>query len=270
MRRRDFIEYGVASLLLSGCEVQYSPYAVDTDEPQYDESNIEKIPPKSAGDSNYSIALISDTHRYYSELKQVIKKINDDGVDYNFVIHGGDITDAGLQSEFDFYHKIRKESQLPFVHCIGNHDALTNGIEVYRNQYGAFDRRFNVGTLHVIIFNNNTWEFGDKPVNLDWLENEIKLAKDIVNTEGGHIIVLNHIHHDSYERFSQEEIERYRQMLIDYDVSLSINGHNHGHTIQEIDSMKYLTIGSVGNLSFTRLTFTGANPKDFTLELVDV
>ena len=270
MKRRNFIQYSAASLLLSGCEVRYSPYAVDTDEPKRDADDIKRMPPKSADSSSYSIALLSDTHRYYSEFKKVIQKIEQDSTNYNFAIHGGDITDAGLQAEFDFYHKMRSQTALPFVHCIGNHDSLTNGIEVYRNSYGNYDRRFRVGALHIIIFNNNTWEFGDKPVNLDWLEREVKAAKNIINTEGGHILVVNHIHHDSDERFSEEEIHRYRQMMIDNEVSLSINGHNHTHGVQVINGMKYLTIGSVGNLSFTKLTFTGPNPKEFTLDVIDV
>jgi len=269
MKRREFITYTTASLIMSGCQIQYSPYAVDTDEPKRDEADIKRIPPKSLS-GKYSIALISDTHRYYEELKSVIENINDQSTPYNFVIHSGDITEAGLQSEFNFYHKMRSRLSIPFVHCIGNHDALSNGPFVFRNSYGDYDYKFQSGTLHVIVFNNNTWEFGDKPVDLDWLEDKLEKAKNIVDTQGGHILVVNHINHDSDERFSAVEIERYRSLMKIYGVSLSINGHNHGHTVQEIEGMKYLTVGSVGNLAYVRLTFNGPAREDFILENINV
>lgn len=270
MKRREFIQYSTASLLLSGCSVEYSPYEVDTDAPERNTSAIKKIQKRALPEYGYSIALLSDTHNFYSEFDKVIKNMNKVKESFEFVIHGGDISDGGLQSEFNMYHKIRSRSSLEFVHCIGNHDALGNGIEVFKNAYGHYNYRFQTGKLHVIVFNNNTWEFGDKPVDLDWLEDELKAAYDITSTEGGHILVVNHVHHNSDERFSEEEIERYRTMMKTYSVSLSINGHNHGHSISEIDGMKYLTIGSVEKLAYVRLRFTGPAREDFVLEEIYV
>lgn len=270
MNRRDFLQYSTASLLLSGCSVQYSPYEVNTDAPQRNVSAIEKIKERPLPDDGYSIALISDSHNFYDDLDRVINHINSAREPFAFGIHGGDMTDDGLQREFDMYHKTRKHSSLEFVHAIGNHDALTNGIEVFRNAYGAYDYRFQTGKLHVIVFNNNTWEFGDKPVNLDWLEKELEAAYAITATQGGHILVVNHINHNSDERFSVEQIARYRAMMKTYNVSLSINGHNHEYDLIEIDGMKYLTIGSVQNKAYIRLSFTGPARDDFTIEKVNV
>ena len=135
---------------------------------------------------------------------------------------------------------------------------------------GLTNYRFQTGKLHVIVFNNNTWEFGDKPVNLDWLEKELEAAYAVTATQGGHILVVNHINHNSDERFSVEEIARYRTMMKTYNVSLSINGHNHEYDLTEIDGMQYLTIGSVQNMAYARLSFTGPARDDFTIEKVNV
>ncbi len=219
---------------MTGCGFEYSPYQVETEDLNRNEDAINDIQKANIA-YPFSIALLSDTHRYYSELKQVISKIEADRSTYKFVIHGGDITDAGLQTEFDYYHKQRDTSSLPFVHGIGNHDALTNGILIFRNTYGPYDFSFQAGKVHFIFFNNNTWEFGDKPVNLDLLESELEKAYAKTSAEGGQIIVVNHINHDSDERYSEEEIERYHTLMSGYGVTMSINGHNHGHRIQKFN-----------------------------------
>ena len=269
MKRRTFIQYSALSFALTGCGFEYSPYRVETEKLNYNADAISTIQSTSTV-YPFSIALLSDTHRYYSELKKVISKIESDSKAYKFVIHGGDITDAGLQTEFDFYNKQRNTSSLPFVHGIGNHDALTNGIFIFRNTYGTYNFSFQVGQVHFIFFNNNTWEFGDNPVNLDLLELELSKAYNITSTEGGQIIVVNHINHDSSERYSAEEIERYRTLMSSYNVTMSINGHNHEHTVSTHDSIEYLTIGSVSALNFIKLTFTGPGQFNYTMEQIDV
>ncbi len=269
MKRRNFIQFGVTSLALSGCRTEYSPYLANVEKQNRNNKDIALIQNQSSG-YPFSIALLSDTHRFYNDLKGVLDKINSDKNAYKFVIHGGDITDAGLQTEFDFYTGLRDKINLPFVHAIGNHDAITNGIFVFKNTFGHYDFTFQVEQTHFIFFNNNTWEFGENPIDLDWLESQLIAANNIIATQGGNIVVLGHIHHDSDERFSPEEIERYRSLMKTYPVSLSLNGHNHDHSIQNIDSMDYMTIGSVSNNNFMKLTFNSSTPSDYTLEQINV
>lgn len=263
------MQYSVMSLLFSGCHVEYSPYRANTEKQNRNINDISAIQ-ANAPQYPFSIALISDSHAYYDELKGVFNKIKSDQSGYAFVIHGGDITDAGLQTEYDFYNGLRDALSLACVHSIGNHDALTNGLIAFRNIYGPFDFTFQVAQTHFIFFNNNTWEFGNEAVDLDWLEAALVQASSIIATQGGQIIVVNHINHDSSERFSQVEITRYRDLLSIHQVTLSINGHNHGHLIQTFDTIEYLTIGSVSEHSFMKLTLSGPNQFDYTLEQIHV
>ena len=206
------------------------------------------------------------------QLRKTIDKINSNISSYDFVIHGGDITDAGLQKEFNYYHSLRNNLPLPVVHSIGNHDAITNGITIFKNIYGPYDFTFQIAQTHFIFFNNNNWEFGDKPVDiaLDWLEDRLNEAKAIVDVDGvGQIIVVNHVNYNSSERFTSSEIDKYTSLMTNYNVSISMNGHLHGHT-RNSSIPEYLTIGSVSHDSYMKLTLTGSAQIDFTLEQINV
>lgn len=268
MKRRTFIKYSVASLVVTGCSSVYSPNQVDTDVQNRNANAISAIKAKGLS-YPFSIALISDTHDFYQQLYKVVDKIKSDESSYAFVLHGGDITDQGLQQEFNDYTRVIDTLSLPSVHSIGNHDAITNGVLVYKNTFGNFDYSFEVANIHFIFFNNNTWEFGDKPVDLDWLEAQLIIAYNTIATTGGQIFVINHINYNSPERFTSAEITRYIDLMTSYNVSMSINGHNHGHGIVENNGIKYLTIGSVSYNAFMKLTITGPNQFEFTLEQID-
>lgn len=270
MKRRDFIQYSAISLLAAGCKFEYNANQVDTDVKNRNANNISQIQDMSL---NYpiTIALISDTHNYYSQLRDTVNKINSDTSPYDFVIHGGDITDAGLQKEYNDYHSFINNLRSPIVHSIGNHDSITNGISIFRNIYGDFNFTFQVAQTHFIFFNNNNWEFGDKPLDLDWLENKLSEAKTIVDTDGiGQIIVVNHVHYNDTSRFTPAEIARYIQLITDYNATLSINGHIHSHSLSQNNGINYLTIGSIYHDSFIKLTLNSASQLDITIEQVNV
>lgn len=269
MKRREFIQYSAITMLMAGCDFEYNANQVDTDVKNLNTRNISLIQNMPLS-YPITIALISDTHNYYTKLKNTIDKIKSDISSYDFVIHGGDITDAGLQKEFDDYHSFRNDLPLPVVHSIGNHDAITNGITIFRNIYGDYNFTFQIAQTHFIFFNNNNWEFGNKPLNLTWLESKLSAAKTIIDSDGaGQIIVVNHVNYNSNERYTATEIAKYIQLMTDYNVTLSMNGHNHGHEIHS-NGIEYLTIGSVQHDSFIKLTLNSASQLDYTLEQVYV
>lgn len=269
MKRRKFIQYSALSLLATGCDFEYNTNQVDTDIKDLNNKNIEFITSKALS-YPITIALISDTHNFYTQLRDTINKIKSD-ISYDFIIHGGDITDNGFQKEFDYYHSLVNKASIPIVHSIGNHDAITNGITVFRNVYGAFDFTFQIANSHFIFFNNNNWEFGDKPLNLDWLEDRLIEAKVIIDSDGvGQIIVVNHIAYNDSDRFTPTETSRYKQLITDYNATISINGHNHNYSLRKENAIDYLTIGSVNHNSFVKMILNSPSQLDITLEKINV
>ena len=270
MKRRKLIKYSALSLLATGCDFEYNANQVDTDVKNLNANNISQIKNMSLS-YPITIALISDTHNFYSQLRDTIDKIKSDTSPYDFLIHGGDITNAGLQKEFDYYHSLRNKLPIPAVHAIGNHDAITNGITIFRNIYGDFDFTFQIAQTHFIFFNNNNLEFGDKPINLDWLEARLSEAKAIVDADGiGQIIVVNHITYNDTTRYTSTQIQRYIQLITDYNATLSMNGHINNHSVHSNNGIEYLTIGSVEHDSFIKLTLNSPSQLDYTLEQINV
>jgi len=269
MNRRNFLQFSTSSLLLSGCQTAYSPYEVDPSTKNRNERSIQDIT-NASPTYPISIALISDTHDYYTSLDKVLKHIKDNEESYDFVLHGGDITDAGLQVEFDIYHNLIANINRPFVHGVGNHDALTNGIFVFQNSYGFFDFTFKVAKTHFIYFNNNNWEFGGNALNFTWLQEALEIATASITKEGGQIIVVNHVPFNDHERFSEVEIEQYANLIDTHNVSLSINGHLHSFEQYAQNDTTFLTIGSVSFDSYVKLTLSGPSQFEFSLERVYV
>ena len=200
----------------------------------------------------------------------MVKNINAHTPKFDFVLHGGDITDVGIEKEFELYKKISDRLAMPIVTVSGNHDAISNGIYVYHNSYGPSEYSYKIAQTHFICLNTNTWEFGFKELDLDWLEEELQKASSEIATEGGNIIVMHHIPHDDEERFSEEEIARYKGLMGKYAVSLSINGHNHGYEVEKFNGVQYITIGSVSKKSYVALTINDATRENYVFEKIDV
>ncbi|MBN2895163.1 MAG: metallophosphoesterase [Campylobacterales bacterium] len=249
-------------LLFWGCGFEYSPYLAEPGREGQNTKNIARIEAQQLA-YPLRIALISDTHSYYHGLEEVLSSIKHDRFD--FVLHAGDITDAGLQKEYDLYDDYRKKLSIPFVHAVGNHDALTNGMAVFRNRYGLFDFSFRVAQTHFIVFNNNTWEFGNAAYDLTWLESELQEAR----AAGGNIILINHIPTEDF-RFDKARMTAYKALLERYEVSLIICGHDHAHRIETIGSVTQVVVGSVSKEAYVELIITGFGRGDFMLRKIDV
>ncbi|MEA3523007.1 MAG: metallophosphoesterase [Campylobacterota bacterium] len=267
MNRRNFLALSASSLLLSGCETSYSPYTVDTKKHYRNDKNIAQLDELNL-QYPIKIALTSDTHTYYNGIEKIFEYMQNKSEYYDLVLHGGDITDAGLQGEYDQYIHMRSSVNLPFVHAVGNHDALTNGKSIFKNEFGLYNFSFKIAQSHIIVFNNNTWEFDAVAYNIEWLEEELEKASQDVNENGGQIIILHHIPYDGH-RFSEDDINNYKEMMARFNVSLSINGHLHNHSI-DYGSTTYLTIGSPFYENFVELTLESPQKDAYTLEQIFV
>ncbi len=53
--------------------------------------------------------------------------------DFDFVLHGGDMSDGGLIKEFDIFQDVMKNLETPYFTVIGNHDLLATDAPLCRN-----------------------------------------------------------------------------------------------------------------------------------------
>ncbi len=206
------------------CEYfEYSPNYLDIsfDKKYQNNQSLEKISLNENNSNSFCFAVLADNHNGFDELQMAVNTINKQNVD--FTIHMGDITNSGFAKEYKISNSTLGKLDSPFFLVAGNHDLLRNGKNIYNEMYGDYDFSFTYGNSKFIVINNNSWEY-DENMNipdLDFLENELKEGM-----EYQHTFVFAHIP-PFIQGWSSEKKERYKQLMIDYNVTYSIHGHNH-------------------------------------------
>lgn len=236
------------TIIISGCEFEYSPYEANPDSHALNNYNISLLNQKSTViPTTFKIAVIADTNTYYDELLDVVGGIKAKN-DIDFIVHCGDFTNHGLLKEYEWGEAIIQSSHIPYIVVIGNHDALANGRVIYQDMFGAYNFSFTYNGAYFIILNNNNWEFNAEVPNLGWLESELQKIPT-----GRMTVVLMHIPPFDSTRFSLSQRDQIQSLMQDYNVSMVLNGHRHAPAHSEISGVDYVTVGSVSNKSFLLL-----------------
>lgn len=218
-------------LLLFGCReyFDYTPYGIEPHNHHLTATNIARIESASLPYFEpFRFAVISDTHGYYDELKAFVRTINQ-RTDIEFILISGDLTDYGLQQEFQWSVDLLDGLKQPYLTVIGNHDSLNNGKANYRAFFGEFDYTFTFNRVKFVALNSASWEFDNTVPRLDWLRAELSSYYLYQ-----HQLVLTHVlpyPHDN--RFTPEFSAAYMAALKDNFVSLLIGGHDHTHSYRE-------------------------------------
>lgn len=92
------------ALALAGCDTVFDVHPYDVHirgEKGINAKNIALIENATLDKDTIRLAFISDSHKYYNGLQDIIKDINRrDTID--FVVHCGDITDCGSTREYEW------------------------------------------------------------------------------------------------------------------------------------------------------------------------
>lgn len=171
--------------LLTSCSdlIEYSPFDADVSSMDINKDHIYRITEGPVMDT-LKFAVFSDVHEDYDAMHDALKDINRRN-EAGFVIVNGDVTNAGLSQEFEWYASVIPSSAVPVVTVIGNHDCLANGLLIYKRMFGAYNRSFVTGGYKLILFNNIIWENNLTSPDYEWLREE--LASEY------HNILLSHM-----------------------------------------------------------------------------
>lgn len=258
--------FTVLQVLFFSCDkFDYSPYEIRLSDDMRDlnKKQINRIYEQYISPADtFSFVVTSDTQGFYAHNEALIEHINQQkGV--KFVLHNGDITDFGLLKEHQWIHTSFKKLKVPYVTVIGNHDATGNGKALYQAMYGEFDFSFVAANCKFIFLNTNHWEFDGKVPDLDWLEQQL-----VGSEQFRQVFVLSHIQPID-GAFGIDKIDRYKELLRKYNVSLSVHGHGHNfqfkklneHDVYELhipstDKREYVLMRVYGNAyDFKRISF---------------
>lgn|GEM_PF-250191 len=238
-------------IIFIGCEepFSFSAYdaAVDEKYRNTTEKNLARIASQSAGEiGGFRIALLSDTHYHFDDLRDAIKLINTRN-ELAFVVVTGDIAESGLLKEFEFFHHVMSALNKPYVTVIGNHDYLSNGSRIYKDMFGANNYSFVYNNVKFVMFDNVTME-SNRAMDLDWLKAEIENAQGF-----DHVIPFSHIY--IWDKQFASSRDQYHRILNENNITLSVNGHKHDYEYTNSlgDDVYFLTIPSPDKRSYVEL-----------------
>ncbi|WP_158838467.1 metallophosphoesterase family protein [Polaribacter sp. L3A8] len=220
--------------------------------------NLKLLEDISLDSKEFKFAFISDVHFFYDQLNEVVDDINNRD-DIKFVIFGGDIADQALLREYEIFHDIMKDLQKPYLTVIGNHDYNNNGEIIYKKMFGDYNYSFEFNNNKFVLFDDVVWE-SEKELDFDWLTSELK-----ANETFNQVFVITHIPPNG-DQFDDELEEKYRSLMLEYKVPLSIHGHTHTYFYEE-GEVSYLTAPTVKDEAYNIVT---VKEKDFSVELIEL
>lgn len=242
-----FLFYFFLFISLDSCKYKLSTYTAETPEQKLNEVNLSRIrDAETSVGATFRIALVSDTHNYYKELDQLVKTINSRGP-FSFVIISGDITNLGLLEEFEKTRDFLNEIKFPVLVAVGNHDLIANGDEIFPRMFGKSDFSFTYKNVDFIFFDNNNWENSGIAPDREWIEQQLNQS---ISPEK---VLIAHVPPDDRDRFTDQQILEFENMIDNYNVSYFINGHNHNPGEAVFGNAVQITVGAPNKGSYYEL-----------------
>ncbi len=233
---------------------EYHPYEVNIEYRDINAKAIRQIEEKCAGKETVRFVWMGDTQRWYDETEAMVRSINA-RPDVDFVIHGGDISDFGMNREFDAVHERMRRLDVPYAALIGNHDLLGNGLDVFEGMYGPLNYSFIAGGVKFVCLNTNSLEFDySEPVpDFDFMRREMG---DTDEREYDSTIVVIHAPPlgDQFDNNVANVFQYYVKGM--KDLRFCLHAHNHRLEVNDLfgDGVLYYGCDAVKNRSYMLFT----------------
>jgi len=238
-------------ITLTACDgmFDYSPYAIDFSEENrnVNQKNIEKLLLREPDDT-LTIAFTGDTHRFFDQTDEFVKKVNQNPA-VDFVIHVGDIADFGLPKQYTWGNSYFLKLSVPYFVVVGNHDLVGNGLTAYTEMFGALNFSFIYNSLKFIFINTNGLEFkfnGQVP-DIQWLDAQLRSNADFSKA-----VVIFHVPPMDRDFDTSLEGAFQKTLAQNNNVLFTVHGHLHGHEIYKPyeNSITYVNVYGVENMKY--------------------
>lgn len=221
-------------MLLVSCDEAFDIHPYDVDfkgDRGINARQIATIEQRCASKDTLRIAFISDTHGWYTDMKDEVASLNERD-DLDFVIHCGDLTDTGTSKEFEWSRDILNGLHMPYVALVGNHDFLGTGNQAYDVMFGTMDFSFIASRVKFVCLNTNATEYDYMAAvpNFDFMEQEVTTGTERFDR------TLLIMHAPPYsDQFNNNVCKAFRRYLDLFPGLLCcIYGHNHNDTVDDI------------------------------------
>jgi len=251
MKNRDKILLGVIAILIAWIIILNF---ISVGNGNWNEKQIQKINSENNSDK-FCFAVLSDNQNGLLTFQRIFKDIENRNP--TFAIDNGDIVENGDKEYYRFFYNEIKNSRVPFLVNIGNHDIRENGRSYYFNTFGDFYYSFSYNNSLFILLDDANQKYIDKQ-QMEFLENELK--KDFKNkfvfmhvpafTPTGFIPIIPKIIKDSvnfeYSLSDKENSKQFTDLMEKYNVTIVFSGHLHGYFNETKNNILYITTGSSG------------------------
>lgn len=233
--------------------MQFSPFETDLNAYERDQTReqLERLEGRAPPAGPWKLAVIADSHSDYDELEELVTILNERD-DLELVLHAGDLTDFGLRQEYRWTLERLRVLEVPFLTVIGNHDALSNGTQVYKGMFGTLDYAFDWGGVRFVCFNSNRLEFGNHVPRWEWAEEQA--APPL----GGGVLLLTHIPPWAPEIAPPD---RFQALLDRPGVLASLHGHLHLASARRVGAAPSIVVGETLVGSYAIVTIDGPNAQ---------
>jgi predicted phosphodiesterase len=245
--------------------VQATPFDIEPSEVDLTAKDLARIQARRAEISSFKFVALGDTHDDYSALSDAVAAINERD-DVAFVIVAGDQTDQGLLREFELSRDELSRLDIPYLTVVGNHDALSNGAEIYRRMYGPLDYSFVFGGVKLIFFNSNSLEFRGQAPDREWLEGQ---QSDLEGATSAIWVTHQEVSRPD-EPPGDDGKQFYARLLDDYPVTtLIVHGHRIEHRLSRFRGTPVLQCGTF-QVVFTYNVLTVTDGRATDIEVCDL
>ena len=254
-------------VLLTSCDGIFDTHPYDVNisgERNINVTNIKKIEESCKDKDTLRIACISDTHVWFSDTEDMVNDINARS-NVDFVIHCGDLSDTGVQKEFEWTRSILGGLSKPYVALIGNHDFLGTGDEVFSRIWGDYDFSFIAARVKFVCLNTNAIEYNYLAAvpNFDFMEEQIK--QDSASFDRTIVCMHARPYCEQFNNNVAKAFEFYIHLFP--HTMFCINGHDHSLQVDDIykDGIIYYGIDCASSRTYLLFTIT---PTDYKYEVI--
>jgi 3',5'-cyclic AMP phosphodiesterase CpdA len=233
----------------------YSPTVLEAErrEPHLNQMNLDRLAEAPAGPRlKGKIAVLSDTHLFYDELKDAVGHMNADS-SIDFVIVTGDVTQFGYAEEYERFSDILARLRAPAIVAIGNHDLQAAGKSIYLRLYGPTDFTFAWRGYEFVFFDDNARGISNGIPDWAWLDSAMAAAGDSLR-----VIPVCHAppHTDQLDSAQSERLVR---LYAAHQAVIALGGHTHHYDFGEFfgDGVPYLVADDIGDRNYVLLTLDG-------------
>jgi predicted MPP superfamily phosphohydrolase len=228
----------LAMLLLAlfpiSCEmIEYHPYDtnLEGEDTNINQKNITKLDTITSTQDTLRFILIGDSQRFYDETRDFVKAVNKRN-DIDFILHGGDITDFGMKSEYVWINDMMDDLHVPYITIVGNHDLVGKGGDIYEAMYGDMNFSFIFKRTKFICINTNALEFdyGTDVPDMNFIK---QATSDTLADTYDRTIVAMHAEPGGAQ--FNNNLSEYFNETIKQSKNLQFCLHAHTHTLQQND-----------------------------------